>query len=254
MSTPSRPGRTGAVRDEPRRKKGLLWALLGLLALLLLALLLYLLLRGNDKKPAAAVVPGPATTTATTGALETTQAPVPSDTPLPSDTPVPSDAPVPPTDSTTAVPPTPPPTPGAPSAVPPAGAPGGLVGGGTVAPVPATGALARADAVGTVLFAESSAQLTDQARAVISDAAARIKATKPSAVTVTGYTDKIAGQPINERLSQQRADAVVAALKADVGSGTSTYTASAKGESDPVASNDTATGRQQNRRATITVG
>ncbi len=246
MSTPSGPGRTGAVRDEPRRgKKGLLWALLGLLALLLLlllALLLYLLLRGDDKKPAAAVVPAPATTTATTGALETTQAPVPSDTP------------VPPTDTTTAVPPAPAPAPGAPSAVPPAGGPSGLVGGGTVAPVPATGALARADAVGTVLFTESSAQLTDQARAVIGDAAARIKATKPSAVTVTGYTDKIAGQPINEKLSQQRADAVVAALKADVGSGTSTYTASAKGESDPVASNGTAAGRQQNRRATITVG
>jgi len=41
-------------------------------------------------------------------------------------------------------------------------------------------------------------------------------------------------------------------LRTAVGPGSTTYTAAAKGEIDPVGSNDTAEGRQLNRRATIT--
>lgn len=127
------------------------------------------------------------------------------------------------------------------------------MGGGAVTSRPATGALAVAGGVGTVLFAEGSAALSAPAEQVISAAAQSITSNHSATVVVTGYTDKVAGQPVNEKLSQQRADAVIAALRTAVGPGSTTYTAAAKGENDPVGSNDTAEGRQVNRRATITV-
>ncbi len=89
---------------------------------------------------------------------------------------------------------------------------------------------------------------------MVADAAARIKAGRPGKVTVTGYTDKVAGQPVNEKLSAQRADNIADALKAAIGPGSTMIVTAAKGETEPVASNDSATGRQQNRRATITSG
>jgi len=39
-----------------------------------------------------------------------------------------------------------------------------------------------------------------------------------------------------------------------IGPGSTMIVTAAKGETEPVASNDSATGRQQNRRATITSG
>jgi len=79
-----------------------------------------------------------------------------------------------------------------------------------------------------VLFAEGSAALSGDAHKVITAAAGQIKTSHPAAVTITGYTDKIAGQPLNDKLSQQRAQNVLAALKSAVGPGATTYAARPK--------------------------
>ncbi len=102
-----------------------------------------------------------------------------------------------------------------------------------------------------MLFASGSAELDANARQVIAAAATRIKSLHPSQVKVTGYTDVVGGQPVNDTLSLRRANAVAAVLRADLGS-TTPVTATARGEQDAVASNATAAGRQQNRRAFIT--
>jgi len=103
-----------------------------------------------------------------------------------------------------------------------------------------------------VLFASNSARLDAGARQVIAAAAARIKAQHPSSVAVTGYTDVVGGTPTNTGLSQQRAEAVASVLRTELGAGGASVTATAKGQSNPVATNSTAAGRQQNRRAEIT--
>ena len=252
MTQPSRD-RAGAVRDQPRRRGlGWLWALLGLLALIAIGLGLYFALRDNGTKASTPVVAA-TTAAASPAATDTAVAPSTASTPTALDSAtasaIASDSAVSsatPTDVATSA------AVGG-TVVAPAGTSGGLVGGAAVAAAPATGPLAVPGALGSVLFAEGSAGLSGQADRVVNAAAAQIKANPPAAVAVTGYTDKIAGQPVNDTLSQQRADAVAAALKAALGpAGTTTITTAAKGENAPIASNDTADGRQLNRRSTIT--
>jgi len=66
-------------------------------------------------------------------------------------------------------------------------------------------------------------------------------------VTVEGYTDDTGPVEFNRMLSKQRADAVIAALVADGVSG-SRLTSAAYGETNPMATNETAAGRRENRR------
>jgi len=128
-----------------------------------------------------------------------------------------------------------------------AGSTGGATGtgGGTTA----TGARAPGSA-GTVLFAEGSSAIDSNGQKVIRAAAAALKAAGAHKVEVIGYTDVVAGQPVNKALSAKRARAVAAALRTELGSGV-TVTSSGRGEQDPAASNGTRKGRQQNRRAAI---
>jgi len=128
-----------------------------------------------------------------------------------------------------------------------AGSTGGAAGtaGGTTA----TGAQASGSA-GTVLFAEGSSAIDTNGQKVIRAAAAALKAAGAHTVEVIGYTDVVAGQPVNKALSAKRGRAVAAALRTELGSGV-TVTSTGRGEQDPAASNGTRKGRQQNRRAAI---
>lgn len=67
-----------------------------------------------------------------------------------------------------------------------------------------------------------------------------------------GHTDSVGGDEYNLRLSQNRADAVRDFL-AEQGVAPANITSVGLGKSDPVASNDTAAGRQQNRRVELVV-
>jgi outer membrane protein OmpA-like peptidoglycan-associated protein len=67
-----------------------------------------------------------------------------------------------------------------------------------------------------------------------------------------GHTDAVGGDDYNLKLSQQRADAVRDFL-AEQGVPVANITSIGMGKSDPVASNDNAAGRQQNRRVELVV-
>ena len=71
-------------------------------------------------------------------------------------------------------------------------------------------------------------------------------------VAIEGYTDSVGSEDYNQALSQRRADSVRSYLvRSGIGSGR--LTASGMGTSDPVAGNDSAAGRQQNRRVEVIV-
>ena len=69
-------------------------------------------------------------------------------------------------------------------------------------------------------------------------------------VLVTGYTDSVGGDAYNLRLSDRRAETVRDALVAG-GVAASRISTKGMGEANPVASNDTASGRARNRRVDI---
>jgi OmpA-OmpF porin, OOP family len=67
---------------------------------------------------------------------------------------------------------------------------------------------------------------------------------------ISGYTDNVGGTQQNLRLSQQRANTVMAELVAD-GVSPDRLTAQGYGDQNPVADNSTAQGRAQNRRVIV---
>ena len=69
---------------------------------------------------------------------------------------------------------------------------------------------------------------------------------------VEGYTDSVGSDEFNQRLSEQRADAVREYLVSQSVTPDS-ITARGFGKANPVATNDTASGRQQNRRVQLVV-
>jgi outer membrane protein OmpA-like peptidoglycan-associated protein len=71
-------------------------------------------------------------------------------------------------------------------------------------------------------------------------------------VAIEGHTDSLGGCGYNHSLSQRRADAVMSFLIAR-GVGAPRVSALGKGESDPVASNQSADGRAANRRVEVII-
>ena len=103
------------------------------------------------------------------------------------------------------------------------------------------------------LFDFDKATLRPDAQQVIDDLVAKIKSlSQVDKIIVRGHTDSIGTEAYNMKLSQRRADAVKQALVA-AGIDESIIVTEAYGESQPVASNKTREGRQQNRRVEIEV-
>ncbi len=71
-------------------------------------------------------------------------------------------------------------------------------------------------------------------------------------VVIEGHTDNVGGEDSNFSLSQRRADSVKSFL-VNQGINSSRLTTSGMGEGTPVSGNDTATGRQQNRRVEVII-
>jgi outer membrane protein OmpA-like peptidoglycan-associated protein len=107
---------------------------------------------------------------------------------------------------------------------------------------------------GSLLFPSGQSELTPIARQNLDRVAAAI-AQQPDnpSVSVEGYTDAQGSSEQNKRLSQKRAQAVADQLIAR-GVDKSRVSVSGKGESAPVAENDTADGRANNRRVEIVLG
>ncbi|HVS02332.1 MAG TPA: OmpA family protein [Thermoanaerobaculia bacterium] len=101
-----------------------------------------------------------------------------------------------------------------------------------------------------VLFAVDSATLTSRARSTLEDVGAVMLEYPKTAVVVQGHTDSTGSEQHNQALSERRASSVRNYLVGR-GVGAERIAAIGHGESLPVASNDTAAGRQQNRRVDI---
>jgi outer membrane protein OmpA-like peptidoglycan-associated protein len=104
--------------------------------------------------------------------------------------------------------------------------------------------------LGDVLFDTAQATLKPGAYATIDRLAAALKESPERKVVIEGHTDSVGSDEYNQSLSERRAAAVQTAL-IERGVGTDQITSTGKGESFPVASNDNAAGRQQNRRVEL---
>lgn len=98
-----------------------------------------------------------------------------------------------------------------------------------------------------VVFAPSSDALQPSANAVLDDIATALDSYPDVLIEIAGHTDSQSSATYNQDLSQRRAQAVAEYL-ADRGVDRSRLRPNGYGESQPVATNDTAAGRAQNRR------
>lgn len=106
--------------------------------------------------------------------------------------------------------------------------------------------------LGDVLFDTARSDLKSSATMHLSKLSAFLTQYVDRTVAIEGYTDNIGTEDYNFGLSQRRADAVKTYL---VGQGinSSRLSTSGKGEGAPVASNESAAGRQQNRRVEVII-
>jgi len=111
-----------------------------------------------------------------------------------------------------------------------------------------------------LLFPSGGWQISDAGKAVIAKMATMLAPNQQDKLVVNGYTDSAPvgaalqkqGITSNQVLSEKRADAVMQYL---ISQGVKPELVSARGfgEADPIADNDTAQGRAQNRRVEITI-
>ena len=101
-----------------------------------------------------------------------------------------------------------------------------------------------------VLFDTDSATLKPGARAALDDAARVFQEYPKTAIVVQGHTDSTGTEIHTQELSERRAQSVVSYL---VGQGVDAarITSVGYGEGHPIATNDTDTGRSQNRRVDL---
>jgi outer membrane protein OmpA-like peptidoglycan-associated protein len=106
--------------------------------------------------------------------------------------------------------------------------------------------------LGDVLFDTGKASLKAGATSNLNKLVAFLNEYSDRTVLIEGYTDSVGSEDYNQGLSERRADSVKSYL-AGQGIGSLRLSAAGKGESDPVASNDSAAGRQQNRRVEVII-
>jgi len=101
-------------------------------------------------------------------------------------------------------------------------------------------------------FAFDRSTITSEGEARLSDTVATLNKHSDLKVVCNGYTDSVGSDAYNMRLGQRRADAVRDYVVSQ-GTDASRIRTGSFGEANPVASNDTAEGRAENRRVEIVV-
>lgn len=106
--------------------------------------------------------------------------------------------------------------------------------------------------LGDVLFATGRAELKPGATSNLGQLVAFLAKYPTRTVAIEGHTDSVGSDDYNLGLSQRRADSVRSHLISQ-GVDPSRITATGAGERTPVASNESAAGRQQNRRVEVII-
>lgn len=106
--------------------------------------------------------------------------------------------------------------------------------------------------LGDVLFESGRADLRAGADSKLNKLVAFLNKYPDRVVTIEGYTDSVGSEDYNQALSQRRADSVRSYLLRE-GIESGRISASGMGENNPVAGNDSALGRQQNRRVAVII-
>jgi len=103
-----------------------------------------------------------------------------------------------------------------------------------------------------VLFASGKYDLQPPAREALAKLSGIVLGHPGLRLDIEGHTDSVGSDAFNQQLSEQRANAVLQYLVSQ-GLPESSMTSRGFGKADPIASNDTPQGRQQNRRVEIII-
>lgn len=104
-----------------------------------------------------------------------------------------------------------------------------------------------------ILFEFDSAKLKPGANRTLEKVSSFLNEYAKRDIRIEGFTDSVGPKDYNEKLSERRADAVEEALLKN-GVDKSRIVTEGYGEQFPIAGNDSASGRQQNRRVEIIIG
>lgn len=107
--------------------------------------------------------------------------------------------------------------------------------------------------LGDVLFDTGKSQLKSGGMRTVQKLAEFLAQNPQRKVSIEGFTDSVGGEDYNQTLSERRADAVKTALF-DQGVSSDRVVSRGYGKAFPVAGNETAAGRQLNRRVEIVIG
>ena len=106
--------------------------------------------------------------------------------------------------------------------------------------------------LGDTLFATGKSEIKSGATANLDRVTTFLNEYPKRTAVIEGYTDSMGSDEMNQSLSQRRADAVKSYLVGQGVSSAATH-ASGRGENSPVADNESAAGRQQNRRVEVVI-
>jgi outer membrane protein OmpA-like peptidoglycan-associated protein len=103
-----------------------------------------------------------------------------------------------------------------------------------------------------ILFSFDSADLTSEARSNLRKLADSLQAEPLTNVMIVGHTDSDGSDSYNQQLSERRGRSAENFLVSS-GVASSRLSSRGRGEAEPIASNETADGRRQNRRVEVAI-
>ena len=103
-----------------------------------------------------------------------------------------------------------------------------------------------------LLFAFDSDQIQPTAGTNLTELASSLQKYPESQLLIVGHTDNVGDDSYNQSLSQRRANSAAAYLAAQ-GVARTRLATSGKGEAEPVTTNESDAGRQQNRRVEVAI-
>jgi OOP family OmpA-OmpF porin len=120
----------------------------------------------------------------------------------------------------------------------------------SVKPEPVQSEVITLSDAGDVLFAFNQSELTPAAQSKLDSLMPKLQSADVVSVKVIGHTDSVGSDTYNQALSERRASSVATYLLSQ-GLAPNKLTSEGKGQSQPVADNETEEGRAKNRRVEL---